>query len=265
MRDDARAGKENIEAGDMIIPRVGLVQAISPEAVDGRAKSGNFFHTINEQDLGDTLSIAMLHHSKRYTLWMPRHAGGGIIARASDGLHWDADFSTEFAPYKDQPRKKVKYSAKKGDLVGRDHGLGRWGTLDPENEDSGPAATLSHVFVARALEHLDLGPFVIFLQRSGEPAARMLLSKISIATAPIYGQVFKMGSRVVTSDSGDYNQYTFAKDGFLTDEALYTEFKEQNAIYTALGVKTNEEAPDADGATGGDKAPPAADTKGDTY
>lgn len=267
MRDDARDGKENIDTSDMIIPRVGLMQAISPEVMDGRAASGNFFHTINEEDLGPKLKIVMLHHSKRYTLWMPRHAGGGIIARASDGQHWDADFSVEFAPYKDQPKKKVKYEAKKGDAVGRDVGLGRWGTMDPDNEDSGPAATLSHVFVARCLEHMELGPFVIFLQRSGEPVARQLLSKIQIANAPIYGQIFEMTSKQASGDSGDYNQYAFAKDGFVVDEAMYTEFKEQNGVYRRLGVKTNEEAPDegGNGGGGGGKEAAAPDAKGDTY
>lgn len=245
MKDDARDGKENIDQSDIIIPRVALMQAISPEVVEGHAKSGEFYHTINEESVGSEMDLVFVHHSKRYTLWLPRHAGGGIIARATDGAHWDSDFEVEFAPYKDRPKYKVTYSAKKGDPVGRDAGLGKWGTLDPENEDSGPAATLSHQFVAVDLNNPDLGAFVVFLQRSAEPVAKQLLSKIKLAKAPLYGQVFRMGSKDAQNASGDdYKQYTFAKNGFVQDAETYETLKRMNDEFRSLDFRTNEEAPD---------------------
>lgn len=267
MQDDAGTGKENIDQSDLIIPRVALMQAISPEVTEGKAGSGDFWHTINEQVLSsDVLRIVVVHHSKRYTMWKPRHAGGGIIARASNGANWDADFKESFAPYKDRPKHLVEYAAKKGDVVSKDMGLGRWGTLDPENEDSSPAATLSHVMVCVALDYPELGPFVVYLQRSAEPVGKALLTKIKLDKAPIYGQVYTMGSKVATGDSGDYNQYTFAKDGHVDTEELYNEFKAMNVSFTEMGVKTNEEAPDNGGEGAGDKGGAAApDGKDDKY
>lgn len=264
MQDDAGTGKENIDQSDLIIPRVALMQAINPEVVEGKASSGDFWHTINEMTLGTTLKVVVVHHSKRYTMWRPRHAGGGIIARASDGVHWDADFKDSFAPYKDRPKHLVEYAAKKGDIVSKDVGLGRWGTLDPENEDSAPAATLSHVMVCVALDYPELGPFVVYLQRSAEPVGKALLTKIKLDKAPIFGQVYDVGSKVVQGDSGDYNQYTFTKAGHVDTEELYVEFKAMNQSFTEMGVKTNEEAPED--TTGGDKGGAAApDGKDDKY
>lgn len=245
MQSDANDGKESIESGDLIVPRVTLLQGISPPVMQGLAQNGTFWHTINEESLGDAIRVVVVHHSKRYTLWNPLHLGGGVIARASDGKHWDTDFDVEISPYKDRPKHKVRYSAKKGDPVGRDVGLGRWGTTDPENEDSGPAATLSHVFVCRALDMMGIGPFVVFMQRSSEPVARQLLTKVQLDNAPLYGQVYKMSSRVMSNAaSQEYNQYTFIKDGYVPSQELYEEFKLNNTQFSSMTVKTNDDVQD---------------------
>lgn len=265
MQTDAqsRAGKENISRDDMVIPRVALMQAVSPEAIEGKAEVGNFFHTVAEEDLGSTLDLIIVHHSKRYTLWNPRHAGGGVLARASDGKQWDADWEGEVAPYKDQPRKKVKYSIKAGDRVGRDIGYGKWGTMDPENEDSQPAATLSHVLVCVAPDRLDMGPFVVLLQRSAEPVAKMLLSKVNIDPAPIFGQVYTAASKDQPSPAGEFKQYTFAKNGHVQDPELYEFLKSQHEQFKATDVKFDENAAqaDLDTSTGGDGAAEGAGGK----
>jgi hypothetical protein len=251
----ARVGKENIKQDDLIIPRVALMQAVNQEVIDGLVESGHFWHTINEEDLGEGIEdLVILHHSKRYTLWNPRHAGGGVLARASDGLRWDADFDVEVQPYKDDKRKKVKYTAKAGDRVGRDIGLGKWGSTDPDNPDSPPAATLTHVLACAILSRLDLGPFVILLQRSAEPVAKLLLSKVSIDPAPIFGQVYTVGSKDQPSASGDFKQYTFVKNGHVQDETTYNWLQEQHKNFASLGVKYDESAeiaPDVAGADSG--------------
>lgn len=267
MRDDAGTGKENISRDDMLVPRVGLMQAINPEVTAGAAESGHFYHSVAEVDLGPNLDIIVVHHSKRYTLWRPRHEGGGVLARASDGVHWDQPGTFEIVPYKEKPRYKVKLET--GKLVGRDIGLGKWGTLDPDNSDSAPAATLSHVLVCVAPELIDLGPFVIFLQRSAEPVAKLLLSKINVDNAPIYGQVYSMTSKVVSGTGGEFNQYVFNKNGHVQSAELYNELKKQNAIFTETGVKTSEEAEQADleaaEAAAGKRGPAASDAKDDKY
>lgn len=246
-------GKENIARDDMVVPRIALLQAVHPEVVNGQGESGHFFHTVGEEDLGDLLEqLVIIHHSKRYTLWNPRHEGGGVLVRASDGAHWDDDFDGEIAPYKDRPKYKVKYTVKKGDRVGRDTGLGKWGTQDPDNSDSPPAATLTHVLVCCLLDRLEMGPFVMLLQRSAEPVAKMLLSKINLDNAPIFGQVYRVSSKVVNNNSNqDFNQYVFAKAGHVQDVDVFNKLKELHGAFREEGVKFDETAAQ-DEATGGD-------------
>lgn len=242
MQEDKALGKENIARDDMVIPRVALMQAVNPEVTEGRCASGDFWHTVLEEVLGEELDdLIIIHHSKRYTLWKPRHLGGGILARASDGVNWDEpDQVYKFSPYKDRPKYEVEY--KTGKKVGRDIGLGKWGSLDPENPDSPPAATLTHALVCMIESRPEMGPFVILLQRSAEPVAKMLLSKIQLDPAPIFGQRFKLGSKVVSIADGDFNQYTFVKNGHVQDADLYAFLKEQHVAFRDSGVKYDEAA-----------------------
>lgn len=260
MRQDSRLGKENISQQDMVIPRIALLQAVHPEVMEGRGDNGNFWHTVNELDLGPEIDdIVWLHISKRYTLWNPRHAGGGILARASDGINWDQPGEFQISPYKDRPKYTVTLQT--GKKVGKDIGLGAWGTLDPENPDSPPAATLTYALAGIRANNPEMGPFVVLLQRSAEPVARMLLSKIQLDPAPLFGQVYRMGSKVQPSNNGDFNQYTFTKNGHVQTQEQYEEFKKLHEGFAATGVKFDETAEQPEDVAAGD----AGDSGDDKY
>lgn len=264
----AASGKDNIGMDDLIIPRVALMQGISPPVMQGIADNATFWHTINEEVLGTELGVIPILHRKQWTIWKPTWQGGGVIARSSDGKTWDADFSGEIQPYKDMPKKLVKVEGKKGDPVGRDVGYGRWGTMDPDNEDSGPMATLSHVVMMVAPDRMDFGPFIVFLQRSSERVAREFLSKIQIDKAPIYGQQYVMGSRVVPNGAGqEYNQYTFRKNGHVQDEELFFELQRMHELYKSVSFRTNDENAQEEAGAAGEGAgeAPAKDGGEDKY
>lgn len=258
---------------DLIIPRVALMQGISPPVMAGEVENAHFWHTIMEQDMGTDIDVVPILYRRQFTLWNPIHAGGGVIARASDGRHWDADFEAVVAPYKDFPKKTVKYSGKAGDLVGKDIGYGVWGSMDPENPDSGPAATVSHVFMMRSLQHFDLGPFIVFLQRSSERVARDLMTKIKLLQdgsqrVPMYGQVYRLTSKVVPNDAGqEYNQYKFLPNGFVPTAEMFEQLAAEHAEYKETRFRTNDDAAqgeDSGGARGG-SGPAEEDSKDDRY
>jgi hypothetical protein len=270
MRDKAGDGKENIDRGDLVIPRVALMQSVHKEVEEGKAEAGSFYHTILEEELGqDIPDLVIVHISKRYTLWNPRHAGGGILARADNGREWNEPFQNkEFEVQPDKGRKNYKVKWNTGTKVGRDIGLGMWGTSDPANEDSPPAATLTYVLVCFIMSRMDLGPFVILLQRSAEPVGKNLLTKVKLdANAPLYGQVYKLGQKVQGSPSGDFFQYTFAKNGYVPDEQLFTSLEEQFKQFDAMAFKYDDAEDDpAQGASGDNGSGGAVGgTGGDQY
>lgn len=249
------SGKSNIDQSDMVIPRVALMQSTHEQVEQGKTTSGQFFHTITEESLGSEISdMVIIHHSKRYNLWKPRHEGGGILARASDGRRWDEQFrgmEFEVQPDKMRPRYKVKWKIEQDGIVNRDVGLGAWGTSDPDNIDSQPAATLSHVLVCVRLSALHEGPFVVLLQRTAEKVAKGLLTKINLDQAPIYGQVYKMSSKGDSTASGDFYQYQFAKAGHVQDQAVFEQLEKMFERLEAQGVKYDDERAGDEGAAGG--------------
>lgn len=257
MQGAGKTGKDNIDRGDLVIPRVALMQSVHKEVEEGKAEAGSFYHTILEEDLGQEIpDLIVVHISKQYKLWNPRHAGGGILARADNGREWNEPFrNKKFEVQPDKQRKNYKVTWETGVKVGRDEGLGRWGTSDPNNEDSPPAATLTYVLVCMIASRMDLGPFVILLQRSAEPVGKNLLTKVRLDPAPLYGQVYRLGQKVQGSPSGDFFQYTFAKNGHVQDEALFRTLQEQFEQFDAMSFKYDDSDEDpAEGASASDAA-----------
>jgi len=265
MAGEDQSGKESIGMDDMVIPRLALTQALSEPVENGDVSPGHFWHNVLEEDWGEEIDdLVVLHYSKRYVLWSPRHMGGGILARASDGKNWDESFrgmSFEVQPSKDRPRHKVQWEIGDDLRVGRDIGLGAWGSSDPDEPDSAPAATLTHVFVCISLSRAELGPFTILLQRTAEKTGKDLLTKINLDKAPIYGQVYKLSAKTDNSPSGDFFNYKFTKAGYVGTEEEYAACREFNDRLTKEGPKIDDGTEDG---VGGGKAG-TSDDGGDDY
>lgn len=267
----AQAADTGFDVSDLIIPRVALMQGISPPVMAGEVENAHFYHTTMGQDMGTEIDIVPILYRKQYTLWNPLHMGGGVIARASDGKTWDSDFDVQVAPYKDFPKKLVRYSGEKGGAVGKDIGLGAWGSADPENPDSGPAATVSHIFMFRSLQHFDLGPFIVFLQRSSEGVARDLMTKIRLVQdgalkVPMHGQVYRMTSKVAANNGGqEYNQYKFIANGYVPSQDMFDLLVREREEYGVTRFRTNDEDAQSEDQGGGRQTASAPDSKDDKY
>lgn len=256
MQDKQGHGTDNLTTRDMEVPRLKLMQALSPEVgANNNLKPGEFWHTLAEQSLGRSLLIVPVYIDKRYVLWKPREAGGGILARADDGVHWNPANVTFDVPI-DKGKKIVKW-ATKGTVD--ESGLAEWGSFDPADPNSQPAATLVYTFILAMPDYPDLGFAQLNMQRGSVKVARSLIGKIKINKAPSYGRVFKMSSVDDKNNSGqDFHNLAFTAEGYVQDqdafnayESLYTTFSK-----TGLNIKDLETIQDDD-AGGAREAPPA--------
>jgi hypothetical protein len=255
MKSYAGAGTENIGMDDMEIPRLKLLQAISDEVQEREdCRVGEYFHTIAEMSLGRTLKVVPIYIFKSAILWRPRHDGGGILARADDGTHWNppnAEFTVK--PAKDNSRTvtwKTAPTVEQSRLL-------EWGSYDPENQNSPPAATRMINIVAFLPDFPDLSPCVITLQRSSIKVGRKFLSKLKLIQAPSFGLYFEMGSiKDTNANNQDFWNYKFDAAGYVQD---MDEFKNYVALYErfkAEGVKIKDidGLQDEDSGPGGDDA-----------
>ena len=227
MEEDASVGKESIGKDDVVLPRLSLCQGLSPQVEDKRATLGQFWHNIEERGFDGPLNIVAVAHHKRFVLFDPQRGDGGrILARASDGVNWDVkeDFTVNIA-VKGKP-ENVVWSTKAGTVSAS--GLASWGSSDPSDSGSPPAATEVHSYICVDVDNMDRGPFVIDMQRSANKVAKAWNSKILAAKAPIFGQVYSLTSESVTGPSGGFQQWKIAGAGFVKTQELYDQLKEQS-------------------------------------
>jgi hypothetical protein len=238
MKAYAGAGTEMITGADIETPRIKLLQAISPEVEEfDDARNGEFWHTTSETSLGKEVRIVPIYIDIRAILWRPRHDGGGILARADDGVHWvPAQGNFTVKPIKGSP-KTVTWSTKP--LVAQS-GLLEWGSSVPGDPNSMPAATKMYNMVVVLPDFPDLPPGVVTLQRSGIRVARKFLGKLKISKAPSFGMYFTMDSIREEGEEGPYNNYRFTADGLVTDEDEFHNYRELYERFKEMGLQIRD-------------------------
>jgi hypothetical protein len=225
MSGDAGKGLESVGAEDVSVPRIKLMQGTSPELTTfDDLRQGDFWHTANEVNLGQKFLAVPVYRDKRYILWRPQDSGGGILARADDGKTWiPANTSFEVKLDAKQGGKTVTWTT--GDTV-ENSGLALWGTSDPEDSSSPPAATLMYNFVLVFPEHPELAPAILTFQRSTVGVARKFLGTLKTRNRPIFGQVYEFCSVGATNKDGKpFRSIVPRAAGLIADKALYDRYK----------------------------------------
>ena len=201
----------NIDSTDQIIPRIKLLQAISPELQEfNDAKAGNFWHTVASQNLGNKLIAIPIVIRKSYILWSPRNDERGILARAMDGIHWDSP-DTEFTVKPKGSPNPVTYNTR-GTVA--ESGLDKFGSSIPGDPRSLPAASLTYNMLWFLPEFPNLSPSVIINTRSGVKPMQQLISKIESKPVEHYVQQYEIGIVQQKGAEGPFYNYTYAGAGF---------------------------------------------------
>lgn len=248
MKGAGGKGTEGVRSSDVALPLIKLTQAISLEdkaRIQG-LKDGDFFHTITDENLGNSLRGTMVYCDVRAILWRPRESGGGILARSEDLKTWsppNAVFDVQL-----KGGKQVKW-ATKGSVV--ESGLLEFGSADPTDPQSQPAGTRMYnlVFMLPDFEHLS--PSIITCQRSAIGPAKKFLGKLKMSRAPSFGQRYKIQSVLDQGPSGPFFNYQFTADGFVTDETEYKFYEEFYEKFAAEGVRIKDEDLESSAATQG--------------
>ena len=81
---DAPLGFEDEDANDMIIPRVKVIQTLSPERKDKLAAEGDIINSLTKEKLNGKVFIPVFKFNN-HIWWRDRSDGGGIKCIARDG------------------------------------------------------------------------------------------------------------------------------------------------------------------------------------
>lgn len=77
-------GFEDDSADDLVIPRIKIMQALSPEVMDQKASIGDIVNSLTLDKLNGKTFIPVCKFNNNI-YWRDRADGGGIICRATDG------------------------------------------------------------------------------------------------------------------------------------------------------------------------------------
>jgi len=230
----------NIDSSDRIIPRVKLMQAISPELQEfPGAKAGQFWHTVAQENLGPNIKAIPIIIRKSYVLWAPRNDDRGILARAMDGIHWDpAD--AEFTVKPKGSAQSVTYRTAK---TVAESGLDQFGTSIPGDSNSAPAASLTYNMMWFLVDYPELSPSVIINTRSSIKPMQQLLSRIDSKPVAHFAQVYDISSVQQKGAEGPYFNFAYTGAGFADESraAITSQLFEQ---FSKGSWVANDEAED---------------------
>src|SRR5262245_48730762 len=79
-------GFENVKPSDLLIPRLTIIQGLSPQVIKGKpeydpkAKVGDIYDVGLQEGFPDGVEIVVAHYTKAFLEWAPRASGKGLIA-----------------------------------------------------------------------------------------------------------------------------------------------------------------------------------------
>lgn len=209
----------NMRTEDLIIPRIALMQALSPQVVNNPRSvfPGTFLHNVFEEMVSeDGKSFEFIPFQSRffYILFAPRGDDRGVLARADDGIHWNPA-SGEF---KVKPKKHPSEVTYKMAPTVEASGLSKFGSSIPGDNDSQPAATLIYEYLAFLPQKPEWGPVVLSLARSQIKRGKVINATVGLGKAPMSAYKFIASVTQEQGAEGPYFNWQFKRGGWATEE-----------------------------------------------
>jgi hypothetical protein len=200
----------NLDESDRIVPRLQLLQALSPEVTaHENAKAGHFWHNLMMEDLGTSLKAVFITVRKSIVLWAPRGDDRGILARSTDCVNWDDNANMTFSVKPKGVAKPIVWETK-GNV--KESKLTEFGSSIPGDNRSNPAASLTY----HCMWYLpDLNSAVVMINtRSQIKPTRTLFEMIDARKVPSYTQLWDISSTQEKGAEGPYFNIAYRAAGY---------------------------------------------------
>lgn len=229
-----KTGLESLGRDDFKVQRIKLLQPLSPEvrAFAGKALPSEYWHTGANISLGQEFYATPIIVNKKVILFPPRDSGDQrfILAYSRNGLTWETGGNQEFEVTLKDSKKKVIWR------TGKDvnsSGLTRFGSSDPEDNNSQPAAMLYYEYLLYLRDFPELSPAVLSAFRTGTPYAQSFNTYLASRKAPINCNVIKFFAKEETKGKNVWHVTGFQPAGNAPREIfeLTESMKEKYAEY----------------------------------
>lgn len=197
VQDDTR-GNENVTKDDLIIPRLSIIQALSPEIkkkdpayIEG-AEQGQLFNTVTREVYGESVTVVPVYFEKVYLVWKDRQQGGGFGGQ-----------------YQTQEEAN--------------------GAIAEMNEDGWEVVdTPTHVCLV--ISDSGVSEIAIPLPKSKARISRQWNSLVRMLGGPRFSRAYAISGVEDSSDLGDFWNFKVAQAGFPSEEV----FRKAEEFYNEL-------------------------------
>ena len=195
----------SVSQGDYILPRIELLQALSPAVGSGQGIPGQLVSNITKEDLGKPTLIP-IQVKKSFICWRPREAGGGIEYRTDD-------------PNDPRVQEDIKW-----------------------NGDQKPKCTQYLNFLCLQADSLE--PIVVSFCKTSYQAGKKFLTLCRGSKGDIWVTKYELSAVQKTNNYGTFYVLEINPVGPTTDtemqtaEALYHQFHQANVQFDSEGDTT---------------------------
>lgn len=187
-------GSENVNSEDLVIPRLEVLQDLSPQVDDSDpkyikgAKPGMLMNSVTGRIYGNNVAVVPVYFQKQFLLWRDRDAGGGFLGAFPDPAAAEVRKNTE----KDkQSLQIIDTPIHYGLLVDRESGA--------------------------------VDEIVIAMPRTKAKISRQWNSMVRLAGGDRWDRVYMIGTAKEKNKKGQFYNYTITQSGYpmkrLTDQA----------------------------------------------
>lgn len=180
----------HVDLADMILPYIKLLQGLSPEVKEDPRKfvQGEWLHTILDECMGKVVRVNVLGFVKTIELWAPRGMNmSQPLARSLDGMTWDrphTNFDVVDAGVKMQWRTMGSVP---------ESGLTEFGTSNPNNPKSAPAAAETFRIFLNLLDYEEASPVIYVASRTAVRPVKEMLTRLNmLRRVPHYAHIFNL-------------------------------------------------------------------------
>lgn len=233
-------GSENVGTDDIVIPRLEVIQALSPCVKEGdpafneAARPGMLMNSVTKQLYGKEVMVVPVYYTKQWLVWMKR---------------------------------KIVVSGKEQNLPG-----GFFGSYPDEiaakdrcEEEVAKGTPAEHLEIIDTPQHLCLlvninqgsvDEVMVSMPRTKAKISRQWNSMVRLAGGDRFGRVYRVTTQLEKKTQGDYYNFAIAQCGFPV-KALYDRAEK---LYTEIAAGERRVVMDvndfeADGAGGGEHGP----------
>jgi hypothetical protein len=207
----SQLGLEQVEQGDLLLPRLGICQALSPQRrktdssyIEGLVE-GQLFNTVTNEIYGEELEVYMLFFFRNRMKFFPIDEGGGIDCLSANGID-----GGRISP---DGCSICKFS--------------HWGNgvTKGEGSNDAPLCTMYANFLAMTVS--DLHPLAISYKSTGLKISKKFLAEVRLSNMPMFAKKYKICSTTMRDGSNEWFEKKIITMGFVKESEIYNRLKEQ--------------------------------------